>query len=74
MEGIYDNILVVIPSLNPDDKLMKLLEDLKAGGFPHVLVVNDGSAEDYAPYFQRAERNSAARCCATISISAKAGR
>lgn len=55
MEGIYDNILVVIPSLNPDDKLMKLLEDLKAGGFPHVLVVNDGSAEDYAPYFQRAE-------------------
>lgn len=52
----FDNILVVIPSLDPDQKLIKLLGDLKSGGFPHILVVNDGSADSYAPYFERAAR------------------
>ena len=55
MEELFDKIVVVIPSLNPDDKLIKLLEDLKNGGFPHVLIVNDGSAASYDGYFRRAQ-------------------
>ncbi len=54
MEKQFDKVLVVIPSLNPDEKMMSLLADLKAGGFSHVLVVNDGSGPEYDAYFRRA--------------------
>ena len=54
MQADFENVAVVIPSLNPDDKLLRLLADLKKGGFPHIVVVNDGSAPDYDAYFKRA--------------------
>lgn len=38
MSEALDKILVVIPSLNPDEKFMMLLSELKCTGFSHILV------------------------------------
>ena len=53
--GCYDKICIIIPSLNPDDKLLRLLKNLQEGGFSHILLVNDGSKEECMHYFREAE-------------------
>ena len=45
------NISIVIPSLNPDDKLIELVESIISRGFKSIIIVNDGSAEEYEKYF-----------------------
>ena len=44
---------IIIPSLSPDERLVTLVEELKKGGFVHILVVNDGSTNDYDTFFER---------------------
>lgn len=39
-------VTVIIPSLNPDEKLMKVVEGLERLGFDDIIVVNDGSREE----------------------------
>lgn len=39
------NTVIVIPALNPDDKLIKLVKDLKTS-FSDIIIVNDGSESD----------------------------
>lgn len=55
MAAIYDNICIIIPSLHPDDKLLHLLKNLRDGGFSRIILVDDGSGEKYASYFQIGE-------------------
>lgn len=50
----YLEIPVIIPSYEPDEKLIALLHDLKASGIRHVVVVDDGSGEAYASFFEQA--------------------
>ena len=38
-------VVPIIPALNPDDKLIKLVGELK-GDFKNIIVVNDGSESD----------------------------
>lgn len=52
----YLEIPVIIPSYEPDEKLITLLQDLKAAGIRHVVLVDDGSGEAYAPFFSRASK------------------
>ena len=52
--GVLDNIAVVIPSLNPDEQLNKLINGILNEGFSHIVLVNDGSGEAYAPLFEAA--------------------
>ncbi len=47
------NVTVVIPSLNPDEKLRKTVEDLIAVGFTDILLVNDGSAPEFTGNFPK---------------------
>ncbi len=54
---LYRSVAIIIPSLNPDDKLLSLLADLREAGFAHLLVVNDGSSADYDEYFKTARDN-----------------
>lgn len=54
MDSYYD-IPVIIPSYEPDDKLITLLEALKQAGISHVVVVDDGSGAQYETLFERAE-------------------
>lgn len=42
----FDRVPVVIPSLNPDEKLRGTVEGLIAAGFSDIIVIDDGSRED----------------------------
>lgn len=45
---------VIIPSYEPDEKLPALLRKLREDGFVNIVVVDDGSGPEYAPYFEEA--------------------
>ena len=49
------NTAVVIPCLNPDDRMVDYVKALSDQGFAKIIVVNDGSTEEYDPFFARAE-------------------
>ena len=49
----YKMIAIVIPSLDPDEALLKLASDLAAAGAERLLVVNDGSQPDKLPIFEK---------------------
>lgn len=53
MPSYYD-IPVIIPSYEPDEKLITLLTALQETGIRHVVVVDDGSGARYASFFARA--------------------
>ncbi|HAO61599.1 MAG TPA: glycosyl transferase [Erysipelotrichaceae bacterium] len=54
MSNLIEDIVVIVPSYEPDEKLLHLLHDLREAGFAHVLVVNDGSSSRYDDFFRRA--------------------
>lgn len=45
------NILIIIPSLDPDEKIIEVVKSLKEIGFDKILLVDDGSAHDKKNYF-----------------------
>ena len=47
-------ISVVLPSLNPDEKLLAVIEGLLQYGFCDIILVNDGSAPENLHYFETA--------------------
>lgn len=49
------DVSVIIPALNPDEKLLELLEKLNEQGFEPPLLVNDGSGQECDQYFKTAE-------------------
>lgn len=52
----YFDIPVIIPAYEPDEKMIRLLRNLKAAGITHIVLVNDGSGEAYRKLFEQAER------------------
>ncbi len=40
---MYDKLVILIPTYNPSEKLIKTIDVLKDSGFNHIVVVNDGS-------------------------------
>ncbi|MDI9521178.1 MAG: bifunctional glycosyltransferase family 2/GtrA family protein [Bacillota bacterium] len=46
-----EEAVILIPSLHPDEKLGRYVDDLILNGFSHIVVVDDGSGPDYAHYF-----------------------
>ena len=45
------NVCALIPSYNPDESLIPTVENLRASGFHHIIVVDDGSRPDCQSYF-----------------------
>ncbi len=45
------NITIMIPSLNPDQKLINYVRQLSQENFREIVVINDGSSEKYDPIF-----------------------
>lgn len=48
------NISVVLPSLDPDEKLTAVIDGLLETGFSHIILVNDGSKPENLHYFEKA--------------------
>lgn len=44
-------VIPLIPSLNPDDKLINHVKQLIKIGFKKIIIINDGSSEEYDKYF-----------------------
>lgn len=47
-------ISVILPSLNPDEKLLGTVRGLLEVGFSHIILINDGSDPKNMHYFQQA--------------------
>ena len=43
-------ISVVLPSLDPDEKLIAVVDGLLEYGFSHIILVNDGSKQENLHY------------------------
>ncbi len=50
-----NRVAVVLPSLDPDEKFEKVVDDLVERGFAHIVIVDDGSDEANQRYFAQAE-------------------
>ena len=50
------NIPVIIPSYEPDQRLIELLQKLQNRNIGPVIIVNDGSGPEYDEYFAKAEK------------------
>lgn len=49
----HQDVIVLIPALNPDDRLLELIDGLLDAGFRHIVVVNDGSKPECEPLFEK---------------------
>lgn len=48
------NTVAIVPSLNPDEKLMQVVTGLQAEGFTDIVLINDGSSAAHLAPFQEA--------------------
>lgn len=55
---MFLNITIVVSSLNPDDKLLKVIDGLIQKGFDDIIVVNDGSDKENEHYFEEIKKYS----------------
>lgn len=47
---------VIVPSLNPDEKMVNTVKGIIAGGFDDIIVVNDGSGQEYLWAFEEVSK------------------
>ena len=50
-------ISVILPSLDPDEKLIAVIEGLLEYGFTDIILINDGSRPEKEAYFQAAAQH-----------------
>lgn len=51
----FNQVAILIPCLNPDEKMLNLIKNLRSNEFEHIIVVNDGSVETFDSYFEEAK-------------------
>lgn len=56
MDEMTKTVPIVIPSYEPDERLIALLKDLEESGLGPVIIVNDGSGTEYDEIFSEAEK------------------
>ena len=50
-----EKAVILIPSLEPDERLPAYIQKLKEGGFAHIVVIDDGSGEAYQAIFDKVD-------------------
>ena len=53
---IVENIAVLIPALNPNNKLVDLVKELNQIGLANVVVIDDGSENSSQAVFDEVQR------------------
>lgn len=48
-------VVILIPSLDPDEMMVRYVSELRNAGFDKIIIVNDGSGEEYDPFFSSVE-------------------
>ena len=66
----FQKILVVIPSLDPDERLLEVIRGVQEKGFTDILLVDDGSADQNQHYFDEG----AALGCAVLHHEVNKGK
>ena len=58
MKNTFDikNYAVILPSLNPSDRLCSVVDSIIAAGFETIILVDDGSGEEYKAPFRQLEK------------------
>ncbi len=51
-----EHISIVLPSLDPDEKLLAVIKGLLGVGFSDIILINDGSKQENLHYFEEADR------------------
>lgn len=69
MQDAVLGLTVIIPSYNPDERLVKTVEGLKNRGFRDIIVVNDGSDQEHQKPFVQVEGS-----CTVIHHKSNRGR
>ena len=64
-------ITVIVPSLNPDEKLMKVIKGLEELGFDDIIVVNDGSRAENLCNFPNVDEHPS---CTVLTHSQNRGK
>jgi len=54
MGNASSRVALIIPAYEPDDKLIKLLDELNTAGIEKLLIVDDGSGKEYKHIFDEA--------------------
>ncbi len=54
MHNYKTDVTIVLPSLNPDEKFLGVVNSLIDAGFADIVIVNDGSDADHLCWFERA--------------------
>lgn len=65
------NVTVIIPSLNPDEKLLKTVCELEENGFDDIIIVDDGSDKEYTHFFPNVDEH---RSCTLIRHRVNRGK
>ncbi len=51
-----DRVAIVLPSLDPDAKFGRVVEELVQAGFKNIVIVDDGSDDEHQKWFEEADR------------------
>ena len=54
MNDCTERCVIVLPSLNPNEKFDRVLDGLLEAGFQHIVIVDDGSDAAHQKHFMRA--------------------
>lgn len=68
---VGQNVTIVLPSYNPDEKLLEVINGLIEQGFTDVIIVNDGSRQENHKYFDEAAKFS---CCTVLHHDVNRGK
>ncbi len=52
MGDYKDDIAIIIPALDPDERMVSLVRELRGAGFARIVLVDDGSAVENRKYFR----------------------
>lgn len=56
MKHNYNDLVVIIPALSPDEKMIVTVKNLKDSGFSNIIIINDGSDDEYNSSFEAASK------------------
>ena len=50
-ENLLSKVVVLIPSLEPDEMMVRYIGELKSAGFEKIVLINDGSSKQFDEFF-----------------------